>query len=250
MKKTLNTILLLLVIGTAMATPRQTMEAANKAYEAKDYATAAEQYESVLSQGLSSTELLYNLGNAYFRMGDYAKATLNYERALRLSPNDTEIKENLELTQSRTLDNIEPLPEFFLARWYNAFLGIASTTGWKIVTLILVALLLAAVVTLVLSSAYTARKWCLMASMILAGLVVVSGINTIVSGSRMNDKDEAIVMPTMISVKSSPEEGSVEKFVLHSGTKVEITDEVNDWLKISIADGNKGWLRTNEIEKI
>ena len=52
------------------------------------------------------------------------------------------------------------------------------------------------------------------------------------------------------AVKSSPENSSVDKFLLHEGTKVTIEESVGDWYKIALADGNKGWIYNSDVEKI
>ena len=39
-------------------------------------------------------------------------------------------------------------------------------------------------------------------------------------------------------------------FVLHEGTKVRVGDRVENWIEVTIADGNKGWLEERAIEMI
>jgi SH3-like domain-containing protein len=51
-------------------------------------------------------------------------------------------------------------------------------------------------------------------------------------------------------VKSSPIESGTGLFVIHAGTKVKITDELGDWLRIRIADGNEGWILSSDLERI
>jgi SH3-like domain-containing protein len=61
---------------------------------------------------------------------------------------------------------------------------------------------------------------------------------------------EAIVFTPTVTVKSSPSDKSIDLFVIHSGTKVQITDNVGDWFEIKIANGSVGWILKNEIKKI
>jgi SH3-like domain-containing protein len=60
----------------------------------------------------------------------------------------------------------------------------------------------------------------------------------------------AIVMQPTVTVKSSPSEKGTNLFVIHEGLKVKITDKLGDWLEVRLADGNKGWLLTESIERI
>ena len=46
-------------------------------YRMGDYQAAAEAYETTLSEGLTSPELHYNLGGAYYHEGQMGKAILN-----------------------------------------------------------------------------------------------------------------------------------------------------------------------------
>jgi len=68
---------------------------ANKQYEAGSYSSAINSYEDLLSKGLRSAQLFYNLGNAYFKAGKPGPAILNYERARVLDPRDEDMKFNL-----------------------------------------------------------------------------------------------------------------------------------------------------------
>lgn len=251
MKRILAFIILLAAATVLQAqTPEQILQSANKSYESKDYTSAIASYESLVGEGFSSLELYYNLGNAYYRTGNMAKAILNYEKALKISPKDVDTRENLELANSKIQDKIDTLPELFVTRWIQSIQQWMTPAGWIILSIILFGLLLTALVIVFIGQDYSLRKYALIAAAILTLAGIFSIVNATITKHNVLIHDEAIVMPTMISVKSSPEAGSVEKFVLHSGTKVAIDDEVNGWLKISIADGNKGWLNETEIERI
>jgi SH3-like domain-containing protein len=51
-------------------------------------------------------------------------------------------------------------------------------------------------------------------------------------------------------VKSSPDAASQDLFVIHEGTKVRITDKVNNWIEVRIANGSDGWVLETVVEKI
>jgi len=46
------------------------------------------------------------------------------------------------------------------------------------------------------------------------------------------------------------DDGAPALFVLHEGTLVEITDRLDNWCEITIADGKKGWLECKTVETI
>ena len=64
------------------------------------------------------------------------------------------------------------------------------------------------------------------------------------------DRSAAIVMSSAISVKSSPDRAATDIFVLHEGTKVTISTEVDGWCEVTIADGKKGWTESSHLERI
>ena len=51
-------------------------------------------------------------------------------------------------------------------------------------------------------------------------------------------------------MKSSPDKSATDLFVLHEGTLVKISDRLEGWCEITIADGKKGWLECRTIERI
>jgi uncharacterized protein YgiM (DUF1202 family) len=106
------------------------------------------------------------------------------------------------------------------------------------------------VVVLFLSRDYVWRKRSLIASIVVALLLVIALACAIASSVRANRHNEAIVTTPMLVVKSSPESGSVDKLILHEGTKVGIDESLGDWYKIHIADGNTGWVSTDEVTVI
>jgi SH3-like domain-containing protein len=53
-----------------------------------------------------------------------------------------------------------------------------------------------------------------------------------------------------VTVKSSPSQSGTDLFLIYEGLKVEITQKIDKWNEIKLADGNKGWLPDSCIVKI
>ena len=94
--------------------------AANTAFQNKNYEAAIQQYETILKNGLVSKEVYFNLGNCFYKKNKIGRAILNYERALLLKPNDKEVLHNLDIAKEQRVDEIEALPDFFLAKWWKS----------------------------------------------------------------------------------------------------------------------------------
>ncbi len=80
---------------------------ANQAYKSGDFTAAAAGYEKLLAAGMSNGELLYNLGNAYFKKGDTGRAILNYRKAELFMPRDADLEANLQYALGQAQDKID-----------------------------------------------------------------------------------------------------------------------------------------------
>ncbi len=229
-----------------------TFAQANGMYERGQYDSAALAYQYLLGQNsaLVSPQLYYNLGNAYFRMRNYARAILNYERALKYSPNYEDARFNLELARTFTVDRIAAPQDLPILRWFRGFYHILSPIGWGILALVSVAVLLASV--LAMRFLRNRRVWILSLIIGLFGLAVTLLSFTLgrIAARQMNSFNAAVVMPSVVSVKGEPSAGGKDLFLLHAGTKVQILDQLGEWLEVAVPDGHRGWLQRNEVEKI
>ena len=98
-----------------------------------------------------------------------------------------------------------------------------------------------------LSRDYAWRKGALIGGIVILVFLLLCIACTISASVRYNRHNRAIVTAPMAVVKSSPEENSIDKLILHEGTKVNIEETLGEWHKIQIADGNNGWLQTDEV---
>ena len=131
---------------------------ANTAYINGNFHSAAEVYEEILSRGVSSVKLYYNLANAYFKEDRIGKAILYYKRALRLAPGNDDIRHNLSVAEARTKDNIEDIPEFFFVTWMREARHTMSCTAWSVLSLVLLACALALFLVYLLAQRLSLRK--------------------------------------------------------------------------------------------
>ncbi len=224
--------------------------AANAAYIKGDYATAVNLYSQLLSSGRHSARLYYNLGNAYFKQNLLGSAILNYNRAQMLAPADADIDYNLKLANTRIVDKIDTVPEFFLKTWLRYLALMLSSNTWAVLAVVFLVIGLAAIILWLLSGTLLLRKLGFYGGVGFIMLFLLSlGFSTW-QRSRQLSGDEAIVMNLMAPVKSSPSAGSKDLFVLHEGTKVRITESMDGWKEIVLSDGNKGWIESSAIEAI
>ncbi len=251
MKATSLLLILLFAAHAAFPSDEQVdLVKANKAYAVGSYSVAAELYQKIASDGYSSPELFYNMGNACFKMNDYARAILWYERAKRLDPGSGDIDFNLNVANTKISDKIEPLPELFYKRWYSSLVQIFPADGWAFLCVFTFIAGLLGFVLYLVSRVLILRKIGFWAAFSLFFFSVIALIFAWSSYSFTQSASEAIVFAPTITVKSSPDEKSTDLFVLHEGTKVRLLDNISGWYEIRIANGSVGWLRENTLEKI
>ena len=226
------------------------VEEGDRLYRQGDYDAAIDYYGMALSSDYASPDLYYNLGNAYYRTDQMGLAILNYERALRMSPGMTDARQNLELANSKITDRITLLPKLFIVKWYDTLITRLSPSSWRLIVILFFLMVCAATVLIILSRNITVRKSALAALVFSGVLLILAVILLIAATSHFNSRSEAIILQSSVTVKSSPEQQSVDKLILHEGTKVTITESLSGWYKITLADGTTGWCETNAVEKI
>lgn len=222
----------------------------NQAYIDGDYTAAIANYTAIENRGQYSAKLYYNLANAYFKNEEIGYAILYYHRALRVSPTMEDARYNLTIAESLTKDKIAVVPQFFLNRWMLTLQRSISGTAWSAISIILLAAALSMLLLFLLGSRIKVRKIGFYGTIAISLLFVITSIFAIAERNDMINREQAIVMSSAISVKSSPDKAATDLFVLHEGTKVKITTQVDGWYEIVIADGKKGWAEESHIEKI
>lgn len=250
MKRILVFILFLMPGLTFAVDPEITIAKANKAYAEGFYANAAELYKSVITAGYESVDLYYNLGNACYKQNDFASSILYYEKARKLDPGNEDVNFNLRIANLKITDKIEPIPELFYKRWYRKLIESFSVDKWSRFGLAFLCLGLIAGLFYVVSKNLLLRKTGFWLGIVFIFVSLFSFLFAWQSYDDIMHRKEAIIFTPTVTIKSSPDEKSIDLFVLHEGAKVELIDNIGNWYEIRIANGSVGWLMASSVEKI
>jgi len=243
-------LFLLLIPAVISAQPQNFMEQGNQFYQKQQYEKAIQAYDKVLNEGYESADLYYNLGNAYYRKGNLGYAILNYERALKLSPGDEDIRHNLALANSRTIDRINTLPEFFIFQWWESFLAIMTFSGWVYLSYIFYLLLIGIIIFYFLTRRADQQRLAFFAGIAVLILFAASVSISVIKYNREFNIKRAVVVQQSATAKLSPDPDSKDAFVIHEGLKVKIEDKVDNFYRIRLQDGKLGWLPRNDLRMI
>lgn len=240
----------LLINNNLFASNINTFKKANDYFNNGEYELSRQLYESLLDSGYHESEIYYNLANSYFRLNNIPAAILNYERAKRLKPNDDDIDFNLKLANLKIVDKFEPVPKLFIFIWLDYIMNFLYSGVWANIIIISIWVFLASLFVLIINFAPKFRLWflfLLFSSLIIAG---ISSVFAYKAYQNEQSKNKAIIFTPSVYVKSAPDPGSTDLFILHEGTKIHIMDAIDDWIQIKVENGDIGWINNKDIEVI
>jgi len=250
----LSLVLLLIAFSPLQAKSlldRETMVRANQLYDNGRFNQASQIYQQLADQGFSQSELLYNLGNAYYKQGDLGRAILNYERAARLSPRDGAIQSNLEFVQGQTIDQLESEPASPLDQWLKFSVSMFTLNEISLITLGLFWLMLGLII--IYRHSHT-DKFRSRLQLVLILVTLLFAINAFTLGSRVYmeaSSPQAIVVVESMDLYSGPGEDYLTEFTLHSGTQVNLLETRGQWVRISLpGEQAQGWATIGAVESI
>ena len=224
---------------------------ADSAYIRGDYASAILIYEDILANKGESADIYYNLGNSYYKNNNIAKALLNLERALLLKPGDSDIRFNLDLVRSKTVDKVNPVNEVFFVTWFNSIKNSLGADEWAKVAIFSFVTFIVSLIIYIFGKKFILKKIGFIAAVITLILVILTNIFAYSQKNLLMDRKNAIIMVPSVTVKSTPNEGGTDLFILHEGHKVNIRDSsMKEWVEIKLEDGNVGWIPLSVIEII
>ncbi|MEM9647098.1 MAG: SH3 domain-containing protein [Bacteroidota bacterium] len=246
LKKTLI-VLFLLSSLTGMAQNSALFSQATEHYNNREYSKAIENYEKILENGVHSAELYFNLGNCYYKLNAIGPSILYYEKALLLKPNDAEILNNLGYAQNMRLDAVEEMPKTELGQLYGAVVNFLSFDQWAYLAVGLMLLFVFAYLAYFFLRFATQKRIAFIISVFALILGVLSILMAYLQFQQFTNDNPAIIFSKEVKISSEPNSNSEVVFTLHEGTKVNVLEQLNDWKKIRLADGQTGWLPKEDL---
>jgi tetratricopeptide (TPR) repeat protein len=247
-------ILLMIVLAFSVSVysyePKSQFKQANDLFNNGQYSQAAEIYTALIDNGYKESDIYYNLGNSYFRLEKIPLAILNFERARRLDPGDEDINFNLKLANLRIIDKFEPVPTLFFIEWYEQAVRLFYSGNWAIILVVSTWLFFISLIFLFYSQIASIRRIVLITTILSFFVILISGFFGYKAYIFENDVNQGIIFQPSVYVKSAPDPGSTDLFILHEGTKIYVTESIDNWIQIKVENGDIGWIKKNEIETI
>ena len=221
-------------------------ESAARDYKEARYEQAIAGFKEILSAGVESGNIYYNLGNCYIKKGELAQAMLNYWRAQRLIPGDKDLQANYEYAKLLLKSKIETRPRIWILRVLDNLYQSFSLNRLTVFCFVLYLLLIAAIG---ISTVARISRWKLASS--LAVLTVFLIISIFALSEQITGLDnQAIILAKEVDAKFEPFPKATDYFNLYEGMKVEVISSKDGWVKVRRQDGKSGWITKNNLEKI
>ncbi len=245
------TLLILMALATLSAKAQheaqQWFEQANAAYNAGNYDSALMLYDRITDANLESAPLYLNMGNTHYKMRNYPMAIYCYEKALKLDPSNDDVHANLAIANLAIVDRIDEVPQSFIVKGWNTLKQAFSGRQWTVLSIVAFGLLLVSLFLFLRSGRMGWRKSGFFAGILMLVVFALSALFAAQQKRASLTEDHAIIITPTVTVKSTPNEASVDLFVLHEGTKVELLDHADGWNKVKIANGSIGWLQSETM---
>ncbi|MCC6952596.1 MAG: tetratricopeptide repeat protein [Deltaproteobacteria bacterium] len=249
-------LLLLLLIGSNVgaANPMSSIVSeAHERYRSGNFADAERLYREAIRGGIRNGHILYNLGNAQYRLGKIGEALANLRRAAVLLPRDGDVAANLQLIRSRVggADDVKTEHSEFFA------LHRALAPREQVIVLLVLSTVFWAAVYMALTTRRAGWRMSSVCFGLLAAYVAMS-----VFGTRVNARQEiefvcvtdAQDVGVIVSNQARARSGDSDSFeaigILPEGSELDVGERRGEWVQVFLAEGRRGWVKEEDIAVI
>ena len=138
-----------------------------------------------------------------------------------------------------------------MVTWMKDLTNLMSEKGWAKMGITTFILMLSMLALYFFSKKIALKKIGFISACCLLVICILANIFASSQKDKAQSHGSAIIMTPSITVKSTPNEGGTDLFILHEGRKVNIKDNtMREWKEIQLEDGNAGWVPASAIEII
>ncbi|MFZ1946530.1 MAG: tetratricopeptide repeat protein [bacterium] len=216
-------------------------------YDAGQFDAAASAFEVLRGRAARSADLLFNLGNCYYRQGRLGRAIASYRRALALAPGDGDARVNLDLVRAAAAGGDSAVVG--LSRGPGLPLGPVSPRQLK--ALFYVACYLASgflVVALIVGGRL--RRPALYGLGVAVVVAVAAFALSQHAVTKMNAGFEGVIVVDRSEFKSGPGAAFEEISALTDGTELRLRAQSGMWVEAQLPTGEIGWVKEKDIERL
>lgn len=223
---------------------------ANALIQKEKFQEAISIYRDLEKQNDKSPELLFNLGNAFYRSKDNVNAIYYYEKALKLTPHDKSIETNLSYARKNLVDDITIIKEYDNQDILHQTLGKFTPDYWSILATIFAFTILIAFIVYYLNQSSVIKRisfvWILIALVGTGASIYAAKFEEAYIGKEKT----AIIFAKETNLKEEARNTSKTLKELHEGTKVYVLEHNALWIKVRLDNQEIGWIEKTTIKDI
>ena len=213
------------------------------------YQDAIQIYESILEMNYESSQVYYNLGNAYYRLNLIGQSIWSYMKASRLDPRNADIKHNLSISKAKRIDRIQLPNTFFILKYYRALKHFFTLKEWMLFGSIF--FILNSLVFFLYKMGYLEGKILGKTFSILFLLTICIHFITLDKYLQYKKKNLAVIVENSVDAYSGPFFGNnTILFKINEGSIADISKAQKDWVEIILVDGKTGWITAKSIREL
>lgn len=224
----------------ALADPTAAFMDGIKYYKAGQFKQAAEQFESVAQDNIKNPYLFYNIANAFLKANDIGRAILWYERAKILLPNDPDLKFNLEYANSLVKDKKESSLDIMDVLFFWDNLVSVKTIQILAVVCSFIFFIWAGIKVVKQQKIFSGTGILLFSIFML--ITAIACMNYY----KQSIRRDAVIVAEEAAVRSGMTDTATELFSLHAGTKVQVEEQRDNYVKIQFSKDKVGWVKIKE----
>ena len=226
--------------------PERVFARAAAFYKSGDQAKAIAESEALLSRGYRSGNIYYNLGNAYLMKGEPGEAILNYERAKRYIPRDSDLIANDRYAKSLMKRPDPPEKRFWIfSRLDRVFDYLTFGQAVVFAEVVYYFLIFYIILTKVFGKCARYSTAAIGTLAIILALVIIPLV------WKADDMEGGGIVTTSITdARYEPADKATVHFPLYEGMKIHILRVKDGWCKIRRPDGQIGWVKEGDVERI
>lgn len=240
--------------------------AADSAYKAEKYPEAVSLYEAVGNEKGYSSELYYDLGNAYARSGDYGNAMVSYLRSLRLDPSNSQARHNIQYIQTKVADtnkaelkgkkvSLDMESSSFFSSLKKFIVADHRSDTWAIWAAASFVCFILCLAIYIFTRRVVLRKIGFFGGFLMICVSVISLVFAFMAGSYVST--EGVIVTAKVKLKNEPSLSAKESPVaLTRGTVLSVLDtfpadsENPEWYKVRLNSDFVGWIPSADFKAV
>ena len=139
----------------------------------------------------------------------------------------------------------------FFVNWYHSLVSFTTVDRWAFTAVLSIIAVLVLLLIYLFAEGITLRKVGFYGALAFLVLFILANVFAYQQKRMLENRKGAVVTASSVNVLKSPADKADTAFVLHEGTRVDITDKsIKGWCGVRVADGREGWMQTDKMEEI